>query len=223
MLRTIRRIKNYFIRITSSKTYFNREKLIVKLAFELNGVKYYEVDTVFNLPYERARAAVSIYEEVRMKCDYEFLKAYVTAVENIFKKKSIGFDEMAQLKQYNNFLKERLYQIVDYDLVYKLASVVYFDDTESALEYDWEYNRKKILRWKKEKSVNDFFLSAPVQKLIPSLQSPETGFQTYLEVVREIGKFQWENLFTNLSTEQKKTFSGIKDFYVNSQELKQQS
>lgn len=199
-----------------SKTYFNKEGLIIKEAFVIAGVKYFEVDSIFKLPYERAMMAIRFYEEVKMKCDYDMLKAYTTAVDNIFKGKQIGFNEMAELKRFNDILRERLYNIVDTDLIYKLASVCFFDENESPFKYDYEYNQKKILKWKAEKNINDFFLQEPLQRLIPFLKSPEIDFQTYSQTVREITSFHWESLFTKLSTEQKKTFAGSKGFFANS-------
>jgi cell shape-determining protein MreC len=79
------------------------------------------------------------------------------AFKNILAKTPFKSTDLFELMKLNNQLSERLEFIYDTDLVYKLASVVYFDEKENPEDYDWTYNQKKIDKWKKDKSINDFF------------------------------------------------------------------
>lgn len=197
------------------KNSFNEQSLIVKDAFTCGGINYMEVDSVFKLPYQRGKAAVMIYEEMRMKCDYEYLKAYTTAINNIFVGgNKIGFAEISNIKKLNDQLMERLFKIVDIDIIYKLASVVFFDKNESPFEYDWEYAKKKIDHWKKYASARDFFLQEPLIRLIPFLKSAEENIEVYTTVTAQINKIDWDEVFSLLDPSQREGFSGWKNFYV---------
>lgn len=194
--------------IFSRKTAFNHEGLIITSAFTIAGREYMEVDSIYNLPYQRGMAAVKVYEEMKMKCDYEYLKAHAQAIDNLFKKDT-GFrtTEILNVKKLNDQLLERLNIAVDTDLVYKLASVVYFDKTESPFAFDAEYAKKKIVFWKKHKSAEDFFLQQPLQKLIPFLRSPEINLQTYSEAMEALNKVHWEEVSLLLSPKQREHYS----------------
>lgn len=193
---------------------FNKDGLIIKPAFTVGGVEYFEIENVYTLPVHRGIGAVHIYRELKMNCDDEFLKAHVAASENIYNGKRIGIDEISKLKQLNNQLKERLYNIIDTDLVYKLASVVFFDKTESPFEYDWEYARKKIIHWKKHASVSAFFLQEPLIRLLPFLKQQNVNFQTYSEAIAVFNQVQWDSLWNLLSEKQRELFKNSYGFYV---------
>jgi len=103
----------------------------------------------------------------------------------------------------NNQLSERLEFIYDTDLVYKLASVVYFDEKENPEDYDWTYNQKKIDKWKKDKSINDFFLTMPIADLVPFLKDFNMNFDSYSQVQMEQTTQHLAGICTNLLEVQK--------------------
>jgi hypothetical protein len=73
--------------------------------------------------------------------------------------------------------------------VYNLASVVFFDSTESPYHYDHEYNKKKIAAWKKHSTENlDFFLQKPLADYIPFFREQEKNLQIYLEVLNQLSQ-----------------------------------
>lgn len=176
-----------------------RNDQIIKEAFTCGGITYYAYDDIFNVPYERALVALNFYEEVRMRTNKEFLLLHVKAVEDILNDpKKIKMGEIALL---NRQLKERLEWIIEADLVYKLASVIFFDKNESSTTYDYKYCNEKIKHWKKHSEMNAFFLQMPVQKLIPFLQDCDIDFQRYSQVVAKMSSAHLENITTNLSEE----------------------
>lgn len=198
------------VKFKSRKDTFRKEGIITKLAFTIGGVDYYEVDDIYSLPFKRGMAAIRIYEEVRMKVDYDYLKAHCMALDNLFKGKQIGAPEFNKMFQWNTSLLERLTNIVDTDLIYKLASVAFFDKNESPVEYDHAYCTKKIEFWKQHESINDFFLREPMIRLIPLLKVQGIDFQTYSKVVKEITQFNWASITGNLSEDQKKILQNNK-------------
>lgn len=191
-----------------TKIYFPDVRFQVKYAFTCGGVDYFEMDDIFNLPYQRGLAAMSVYEELRMKCGYEFLKAHCEAVNNILSAPKFNLASALQLKKLNDQIRERLTWITDVDLAYKLAAVVYFDKNEKPQAYDAKYCFDKIQRWKKAEGAQDFFLRHPLQKLIPFLKDADLNMQIYSEVMQTMTGQHWENIFSSLSEEQKKQFSG---------------
>lgn len=152
----------------------------IKEAFVSDGVTYYEFDDAFNIPCERAMKRITFYAEATMRVDYEYLQAHVEACDKIFNSQKI---DIYKLKLYNDYLRDRMKWIVDTDLVYKLASIVYFDESEDPREYDHAYNAKKIERWKRSMKVHDFFYSAPILRLIPYLKDVDVNLEEYSKVV----------------------------------------
>lgn len=206
---------NFLTKLFSRKQdSFQREGIIVKTAFTIGGIEYYELDSIYNLPYERGKMATKAYNELRNKCDDEYLKGHCMAIDNLKKGKGIGYAEITKIFELNDRMKERVFNIIDTDIIYKVASVVFFDKNESPFEYDFDYAKKKIEHWKRHKSVNDFFLQEPMQRLIPFLKLPGVNFQTYSEAITAINKVDWEFLFSLLTEKQRKDLSSVKDFYV---------
>ncbi len=173
------------------KKYFPEQKHIINYAFSVLHKDYYKFDDVFQLPYERGLMALAIYEETRMKCTREYLEEHTKAIEAILKENPI---DIYKINELNEQMKQRLDMVIDVDLLYKLASVVFFDKNENPCTYEAEYNAKKIEFWKKNKGVADFFLQKPLQELIPFLQSPEIDLQRYSELNRKLNNLHSERL-----------------------------
>jgi len=191
-------------------------------AFTIGGVEYFQFDDAFNLPYLRGLTTITYFREMQMNCDRELLLAHCDAKENISKKLLEAFNIQAGKMNLTKIfdlqkesialdmqLKERVTMITDPDLIYKLASIVFFDKNESPYNYEHSYNLKKIEFWKKHKTMHDFFLSLPVQKLVPFLKTlPQDTLSSSMEMeametVRKITKANWEILSSHLSPEQK--------------------
>lgn len=163
-------------------------------AFEIGGVKYYYFDEAFNVPYERALTALTYYEEFRMRCTREFLEMHVKATDEALNK-----GRLTNASVLNNQLKERLNFIFEPTLLYKLASVIYFDETESPLSYDFKYNEEKIKLFQSQKDIKGFFLQHHIQQLVPFLKDVELNLESYLTVVKGVNEIHLENILSNIS------------------------
>ncbi len=173
------------------KKHFPDQKHVIEHAFTVAGCDYYHFNDVFSLPYERGLMAIAIYEETRMKCSREYLLQHVEKVSEILHEKSI---DIFKINQLNEQMKQRLSMSFDVDLLYKLASVVFFDAKENPCIYDADYNLKKIEFWKQHKGVTDFFLQKPVTELIPFLQNSDFDLESYSKLNQELNKIHSERL-----------------------------
>lgn len=181
---------------------FSQTKHVTKYAFSVGGVDYKEFDTIANIPYKRALKFFSIYDELSMKTDAFYLHAHVKAVDKLLSGK-VGLKEISAILTLNNQLKERLTWVHSEDLVYKLASVVFFDNSENPDDWEWSYASKKIEHWKKHESALAFFLHEPIVRLLPYLKDLDTISQNYTGTQREIDKAQLEKVLEILSGKQK--------------------
>ncbi len=176
------KLKNLF---KSTRNVFPNQKHIIEFAFKIGGVKYYQFDDVFNLPYERGLMALAVYEEARMRCTREYLEKHVDACRTLLHESKI---DIFKINALNEQLGDRLNLSMDTDLLYKLASVVFFDKKENPAIYESDYCNKKIAFWKKHKDVTSFFLQKPLRELIPFLKDADFDLQSYSEVVQAVNK-----------------------------------
>lgn len=176
-------------------------KYVIVEAFTMAGTKYFMFDDVFNIPYERGLKALVYYEEFRMRVNKEYLKLHIEAMDKILSDPSkIDIGLIAKL---NNQLKERLELIIEPELLYKLASVVFFDKNEKPEAYDFNYAKKKIEFWKKNMSTQSFFLETPLATLIPFLKLSGTNIDTYSTIVDKINDIHLGSLSNILSRNRK--------------------
>lgn len=153
-------------------------------AFSLAGVDYWMYDSTTEVPTGRFFAAMGVYAEMDMNCDKEYLESHCKAMEKLLSDpKKISLTYIMQL---NVNLKERLELMPMPDYIYKLASVIFFDKTESLYSYDYDYNKLKIEKWKASGGTLDFFSQTPLKELVPALAMPERDTQTYLTVSKMV-------------------------------------
>lgn len=153
-------------------------------AFTLGGTKYFMFDQTTEVPTGRMLAAMAIYSEMEMRCDREYLDLHTRAMEKLLSDpRKINVMYIAQL---NLNLKERLELMPLPDFVYKLASVIFFDETESPYNYNFEYNKGKIEQWKKSPETLDFFLSRLASELVPSLKPANGNSRTFFQIAEQV-------------------------------------
>lgn len=169
-------------------------------AFQLGGTTYYMFDQTAEVPTGRMLAALAIYSEMEMKVDKAYLELHTKAMEKLLSDpKKINVMYIAQL---NLNLKERLELMPLPDFVYKLASVIFFDETESPYSYSFEYNKKKIEEWKKSGDTLDFFLSRLSSELIPSLKPATGNSKMFFQVAEQVAGIHLTDLTKILSANQ---------------------
>lgn len=164
----------------------------IVFAFNSGGKDYFQFQDIMNLCHARAFRAMEVYEEVQMRCTREMLKLHTEAVNEILTSEKI---DIFKIKELNERLKERLDFVISGDTIWKLAAVVYFDETENPYDYDYKYGIKKIQEWKKEQDVSAFFFNSPIQTLIPSLTLSESDLRTYIQVGEKVTQEQLNQIY----------------------------
>lgn len=178
-----------------SKMLGNKEKIIE--AFTFDGIKYFQFEDAFKIPSGRGLSALTIYEEFRMRADYEYLVLHCKAVDKILSDpKKININALALI---HNNLKERAQLAAFPNHIFKLASVLFFDESESPYTYDYDYNNKKIEKWKASGGMLDFLLLVPLKELIPSLNMQDANAPTYFRVLEQIDQMHLNDLQEILS------------------------
>jgi hypothetical protein len=191
------------LKAINPKDFFPDAKHIITYAFTIGERHYFRFDDPLNTPYDRALKTLVYYKELDMNCDRVFLKAHTEAFDNALKQTSITIDTLVELKQLNDQLKARLELPKENELMYKLASVVFFDQHESPYTYEFKYGINKIKAWKKEVSLTDFFLSMPLRTLIPYLDFAKENLSMFSQMTDKATSQHLEKISEMLSEEQK--------------------
>ncbi len=185
------------------KKYFPDSKHIIDYAFTIASTHYFKFNDPFNIPAERALSTISFYREVELNCDRAYLQAHAEAVINCLsptkERPTIEAGEALRLERQLLF---RMQLPKDSDLMYKLAAVVFFDQHENPLVYEYEYGKKKIAKWKEEASLRDFFLQKPIMELIPYLQHAGENLEIYNGIVKDVNKMHLDSIRAHLSSDQ---------------------
>lgn len=187
------------------KDYFKDQKHIIVYGFTIGERHYFRFDDPLNTPYDRGLKCLVYYKELDMNCDRAFLKAHTEAIDNLLNRSTLTINDLVDVRVLNNQLKQRLELPKEPDLMYKLASVVYFDQHENPLVYEFKYGENKIRFWKKNTSLTDFFLQRPLLELIPYLQNAGENLEQFSRMVERTTEQQLEELLPMLSEEQKMT------------------
>lgn len=170
----------------------------VVFAFESDGIQYYKFANDFNIPCERAFAAITFYEEYSLRCTAEFIEISLKATETAL----LSNDKPTALALIQQIL-ERKKWIIEPETVLKLASVVFFDITENCYSFNYDYAKTKIQRWQKaaNKDVLGFFLQTPLADLIPSFNSGQIDLKTYSNAINKLSAKQYEKILGQLSSQ----------------------
>lgn len=185
------------------KEFFPDAKHIIIYAFTIGERHYFRFDDPLNTPYKRGLDTLVYYKEYDMNCDRDFLKAHTQAIDNMLIKGKFTINDLLTVKTLNDQLKQRLELPKEPDLMYKLASVVFFDQKENPNIYEFKYGENKIRFWKKNISPEAFFLSQPLKVLIPYLASAEENLLQYSQLTEKVSQQQLESLLPLLSEEQR--------------------
>jgi hypothetical protein len=198
-LKAIRK-SNILKRIFSKpfRSYLLENKYKVEPAFELGGIRYFQFANQEDVSTGRQFAALAIYNEMDMRVDREYLELHCKAFDKVVNNgKNINVSYLVQM---NNNLRDRLELMVTPGFIYKLASVVFFDESESPYNYDYRYNEKKIEKWKSDPATLDFFLQTPLKNLVPFLTAQEGVSNIFSAVAEQVGEIH-HKLLTDILSE----------------------
>ena len=166
----------------------------VELSFVHEGVEYFRFVNEQNIPSERAFAAIDIYEELNQRITREYLLDFLAGLKTCLNK-----GDLVKASNLITFAEQRTGHITNVEILYKLASVLYFDKNENCYSYDREYNEKKISKWKESKDVEGFFLKTPLNDYLPSSNGSEMNTQLFTLAQNKENLRNMEHLLSILS------------------------
>lgn len=179
------------------KSYLIDNKYKIALAFEHNGKKYFQFENAFDMSTGRGLQALTIYEEFSMRCDRAYLEKHVKAIEILLNDpKTIKFGTVVEI---HANLRDRLNLAPYPDHIYKLASVMFFDETESPFSYDGAYNQKKIAEWRADPEMLPFLVKVPLKELMPFTDIASENLKTYFRVNEAVNEMHTEKILDVLS------------------------
>jgi hypothetical protein len=154
----------------------------IEFAFTSGGVNYFKFVTEVNVPFQRAVAARDIFTEELWQINPDFLRGWNNGLINLLMDKKKKDDKkLYEVGVMASRLKEQMEMSVSLLRQLKLATVVYFDEQENPLDYQYPYNKAKLEHWMKSNDVEGFFLNLPEYAYLPSLTEYSTNFPTYLQ------------------------------------------
>ena len=154
----------------------------IEFVFESGGVNYFKFVSEVNIPFQRAVAARDILTEELWQINPDQLTAWNTGlIQVITDEKKKPDKKLFEIGVLAHRLKEQLDMSFSLTRQLKLASVVYFDEHENPLDYQYPYNHEKIKHWMANNDVPDFFLRLPEYASMPSGRELAENFPTYLQ------------------------------------------
>lgn len=203
----MKRLFNFFKSLLERKPKLDHP---IEKVFSIDGVNFYQFQDISKIKCLRAFVVSDFYSEINMRCTREYLISHTKAIEKLLSNsKQINITQVAQLNQQ---LKERLEMIYEVDIIYKIASVVFFTKEENPYEYDDMYAKEKIRRFKAyARKVDGFFFETLFKGTLNTKGTSDQDLETYMSVGEMISQTHWDNISTILSST-----NGTKDLVPSS-------
>jgi len=146
----------------------------IEFAFEANGKKYYQFIEEFEIPAGRYKWISAYLQEHDLRIEPEVLSSYCDQIDT-----ALNAGRLSEVAIINEKIRGRTKLAFSPDTIKRLASVIYFDETEELNDYSMSYGRKKISEWDKSDTVS-FFLTRPIRELLGLSDTSETHLRNYL-------------------------------------------
>lgn len=134
----------------------------VEKAFKCDGVQYYNFREVEGIAMYRYVILQQYARQFQNRITDDELQQSISECEKHINSNPINLTKVVRVL---NYIKERSKMTLEPEIMYRIASVTYFDATERLDNYDEGYNTKKIESWKK-KAMLDFFFAKPMKNII---------------------------------------------------------
>ncbi len=160
----------------------------IEFAFETGGIKYYCFKQDSEGRYGRYIVMQAFLQEYHLRTSLSELKGAWKKIENWLNPTAEnGRLEIGKVLELVYIQQQRCEIAFEPDTVYRLASCLFFDDTEILSGYDKDHNEKKIAKWK-EGEVTDFFFHKLFQDVTRLTVTSQEDLIQYLRQVPELLK-----------------------------------
>lgn len=160
----------------------------VEEVFRCAGKTYYRFKEEFQMPTGRYKWVLNYLREVDLRMDIELYKTYIKELKKHLDAQT-GKINLGEAWKIILNMESRANLAFEPEGVKRLASVVYFDETEALNGYSIKYNRQKMDFWDKHEFL-DFFLTNPIAELLSlkdtSIESLEEYIQTSSMIIKEL-------------------------------------
>jgi len=151
---------------------------------QVNGIIYHRFNKETSMPWGRYMYLQTFLKSAELRMNLEDLTEYMKRLRkaSTIQKGSINLEEIYKIISQ---IESRCELEFETETTYKLASVLYFDDTEDLYSYDLAYNQKKIAAWK-EARTTDFFYMMPMEEFLNLNGSSPQDLLTFMDVQKKI-------------------------------------
>ncbi len=116
----------------------------IEFAFNSGGTNYFRFVSEVNVPFQRAVAARDIFTEELWQINPDFLRGWNNGLINLLMDKKKKDDKkLYEIGVMASRLKEQMDMSVSLLRQLKLATVVYFDEQENPLDYQYPYPKNQ--------------------------------------------------------------------------------
>lgn len=157
-----------------------------EFAFEVDGTNYYRMKKDVLMPVGRYKWVDATLNEVDIRMTLPLLKEYIKVLRKNLNPNG-GIINLDKAFQVIYSMETRTNLAFEPETVKRLASVVYFDETEDLRDYDQEYAEKKIAFWEKKKTYA-YFMTRPIVELLNLNEVSETSLAKYIQEAQEVLK-----------------------------------
>jgi hypothetical protein len=154
----------------------------VEFAFECNEIAYYRFkDGEFKMPVGRHKFVEAYLAQTELRMDLKTLTGYLDQID-----KYLNSGQLAKVAVASYAIRSRCNMGFEPETIERLASVVYFDETEDLSDYNPNYGTQKIEMWKKHDFMG-FFLTRPIEELCSLKGISEESLRSYITQI-EVSK-----------------------------------
>ncbi len=162
-----------------------------ELAFTTGGINYYCFTGDTSVRYGRYIVMQAFLQEYHLRTDLDSLKGNIKKLKGWLNPKpntegKINFD-LSRALELIEIMDQQAQIAFEPDTVFRLASCLYFDETEVLTGYDRKYNESKIESWRKHEAV-DFFFHKLFQDVTGLMVTSKDALVNYLRTVPELLK-----------------------------------
>lgn len=151
----------------------------IEEAFTSGGIKYYNFKKDHEVRAGRYIIIANFLQEVFFRMDREMLRMYVTRIKSEIDGTK-GQINIGNALEFLGHMDKLTGLAFESDTMYRLASAVYFDDTELLNTWDQKHNEHKIQGWKEDGTL-DFFFKRPFSELTGLKNISVTDMRGFLE------------------------------------------
>lgn len=158
----------------------------VEPAFKCGSIQYYRMKEEIIMPYGRYKEFSIFLSEVDLRMTKRTLTGFLDKLEDVLNGTKGNGVILGDAFKVIWSMRSRLTLDFEPETARKLATVVYFDESESLIEYDPEHGQKKLKIWDKCGGDAFFLLTKPMDELLGLKGISAPSLIDYISQAREL-------------------------------------